>query len=236
MDDIVYAVGALCLIYLMTIIGAAGVFVLSKCKEYSVLNGFSGGIMLAACFWSLLLPASQAARAGNQSVWLVLSAGMVGGIAVIVLPEALFGDGGGELRVFKAITLHNAPEGLAVGVAFAAGGVSIAEAFAVALAIGVQNLPEGLATALPFVEKKGRKKAFLYGVASGAVEPVFGMLGLLLIKYGKAFSPTALSVSAGAMLYVCLRELLPIVGDKRAARVAFFIGFLLMTVLDTSLG
>lgn len=235
MKDSAYALAALCFIYSMTILGAACVFITSKCKDYKLLNGFSGGVMLAACFWSLLLPASQGARAAGQSACLVLTVGVTLGIAVIVLPELIFGGGSGELRVFKAITLHNAPEGLAVGVAFAASGVSLAEAFAVALAIGVQNFPEGFATALPFVEKKGRKKAFLYGVASGAVEPLFGILGLLLVGGGEILSPMALAVSAGAMLYVCLRELIPDVGNERVRRAAFFVGFLLMTVLDACL-
>ena len=227
-----YAAAALGFVFLMTTLGAACVFFTEKCKKYEVLNGFSAGVMLAAGFWSLLLPSYELAKSSGQSVGLIISAGIVAGGVFIALPDFIKKDTEGSSRVFRAVTLHNIPEGMSVGIAFGARGVAMAGAIGVALAIGLQNFPEGFATALPFVEKRGRKKAFLYGMLSGVVEPVFGAIGLHLAEYAVAVQPFALAFSAGAMNYVCIRELIPESCIKRGGRIAFFVGFTLMTLLD----
>lgn len=227
-----YAAAALGFVFLMTTLGAACVFFTEKCKKYEVLNGFSAGVMLAAGFWSLLLPSYELAKSSGQSVGLIMSAGIAAGGLFIALPDLIKKDTECSSRVFRAVTLHNIPEGMSVGIAFGAPGVAVAGAIGVALAIGLQNFPEGFATALPFVEKHGRKKAFVYGMLSGVVEPVFGAIGLLLAEYAVAVQPFALAFSAGAMNYVCIRELIPESCTKRGGRIAFFVGFTLMTLLD----
>lgn len=232
----IIAAGALSFIFIMTTLGAACVFFTKKCKEFAVLNGFSAGVMLAAGFWSLLVPAAEGARQTGQSVWLIMASGIAAGAAFIALPELFNKDIDGKKRIFRAVTLHNIPEGLSVGVAFGTAGTSVAGALGVAFAIGIQNFPEGLATALPFTEEKGRKKAFFLGTLSGVVEPVFGAIGLLLAEYAVFIRPFALAFSAGAMTYVCIRELIPETCVKRGGRFAFFFGFIVMTLLDIAFG
>ena len=137
-----------------------------------------------------------------------------------------------------AVTLHNIPEGMAVGLAFAlaAGGESLAGAFALALGIGVQNFPEGAAVALPVYQSgKSKRRAFRPGVLSGAVEPLFGALVVLAAAGIHALMPWLLSFAAGAMLYVVAEELLPRAGGRRGT-CGFLVGFLLMMILDVALG
>ena len=236
MEKILYAAAALGFIFLMTTLGAACVFFTGKCGNYRGLNGFSAGVMIAASFWSLLLPAIELSVGLSQPEWLVLSSGVAVGSFFIAFPELFSRSEKGGSRVFRAVTLHNVPEGLSVGIAFGSGGVSVAAASGVALAIGLQNLPEGLATALPFVKEKGRKRAFLLGTASGVVEPVFGVIGLLLAESITVIQPFALVFSAGAMIYVCVRELIPDACSERIGRLAFFVGFVCMTLLDVAFG
>lgn len=231
MNEII-AAGALSFIFIMTTLGAACVFFTEKCKRYEILNGFAAGVMLAAAFWSLLLPAADGARSAGQPPWVIVSVGVLCGVAFIALPDLFNRKTDGANRVFRAVTLHNIPEGMSVGVAFGTPGVSVAGAVGVALAIGLQNFPEGLATSLPFVEKNGRKKAFLFGMLSGAVEPVFGAIGLLLAEFTVFVQPFMLAFSAGAMNYVCIRELIPESCIKRGGRLGFFAGFIIMMCLD----
>lgn len=161
MNEII-AAGALSFIFIMTTLGAACVFFTEKCKRYEVLNGFAAGVMLAAAFWSLLLPAVDGARSAGQPPWVIVSVGVLCGVAFIALPDLFNRKTDGANRVFRAVTLHNIPEGMSVGVAFGTLGVSVAGAVGVALAIGLQNFPEGLATSLPFVEKKRAQKSLSF--------------------------------------------------------------------------
>ncbi len=167
---------------------------------------------------------------------------MLGALTLFLLDELVRRRGGGEVHsdflLLSAITLHNIPEGMAVGLAFAlaADGESLAGAFALALGIGVQNFPEGAAVALPMYQSgKSKRRAFWTGVLSGAVEPLFGALVVLAAAGIHALMPWLLSFAAGAMLYVVAEELLPRAGGQRGT-CGFLVGFLLMMILDVALG
>ena len=225
--------------FLMTALGAATVFFFARkvCERaQGALLGFAAGVMMAASVWSLILPAIEQTEAeGRLPPFLPAAAG-------IVLGALVRRRGGGEVHsdflLLSAITLHNIPEGMAVGLAFAlaADGESLAGAFALALGIGVQNFPEGAAVALPVYQSgKSKRRAFWTGVLSGAVEPLFGALVVLAAAGIHALMPWLLSFAAGAMLYVVAEELLPRAGGRRGT-CGFLVGFLLMMILDVALG
>ena len=210
----------------------------TELRFQKTLLGFAGGVMTAASVWSLLLPAIE--QAGAESAlpaWLPAALGVLLGALFILLADALQkGAAGKERLLFTAITLHNIPEGMAVGLAFAlaATGEGLAAALALALGIGVQNFPEGAAVSLP-LRRLGRGRAFLCGAASGAVEPVFGLLAFGAARWVHPLMPWLLSFSAGAMLYVTACELCP-EAKGRAGTMGYIGGFTLMMVLDVALG
>jgi ZIP family zinc transporter len=247
----------------MTALGAAGVFFF-KTVNKRVLNamlGFAAGIMIAASFWSLLAPAIEMSEGGPLPSWFPAVVGfLVGGLFLWIidkiLPHLHIGQPTEAAEGVKtqwqrsvllvlAITPHNFPEGLAVGVAFgavAAGlpGASLAGAVALAIGIGLQNLPEGLAVSVPLRrEGMGRFKAFMYGQASGMVEPIAGVLGAAAVLLIKPLLPYALAFAAGAMIYVVIEELIPEAQqeeDTHAATIGGMLGFALMMLLDVALG
>ena len=233
--------------FLGTSLGAACVFFMKKSLSDAVqrsLTGFAAGVMMAASVWSLILPAIEQTEAeGRLPPFLPAAAGIVlGALTLFLLDELVRRRGGGEVHsdflLLSAITLHNIPEGMAVGLAFAlaADGESLAGAFALALGIGVQNFPEGTAVALPVYQAgKSKRRAFWTGVLSGAVEPLFGALVVLAAAGIHALMPWLLSFAAGAMLYVVAEELLPRAGGRRGT-CGFLVGFLLMMILDVALG
>ncbi|WP_325244140.1 ZIP family metal transporter [Dysosmobacter sp.] len=230
--------------FLMTTLGAALVFFFSGAPEprcQKGMLGFAAGVMTAASVWSLLLPAIERAEALALPAWLPAAGGMLlGAVFLAALDEALTHLRGMEQRretlLMTAITLHNIPEGMAVGLAFAlaADGAGLAGAAALALGIGIQNFPEGAAVSLPLVGR-GRGRAFGAGVLSGAVEPVFGVAVVALAAAAQPLMPWLLSAAAGAMLYVTVEELVP-QAHSRAGTCAFVGGFLIMMVLDVALG
>ena len=230
--------------FLMTTLGAALVFFFSGAPEprcQKGMLGFAAGVMTAASVWSLLLPAIERAEALALPAWLPAAGGMLlGAVFLAALDEALTHLRGMEQRretlLMTAITLHNIPEGMAVGLAFAlaADGAGLAGAAALALGIGIQNFPEGAAVSLPLVGR-GRGRAFGTGVLSGAVEPVFGVAVVALAAAAQPLMPWLLSAAAGAMLYVTVEELVP-QAHSRAGTCAFVGGFLIMMVLDVALG
>ena len=200
--------------FLMTTLGAAMVFFLSgepKPRFQKAMLGFAAGVMTAASVWSLLLPAiDQAAEEGKLPGWLPAAAGMLLGVVFLAALDAMLPRLRREKEMndawrqntllMTAITLHNVPEGMAVGLAFAlaAAGEGAAGAMALALGIGVQNFPEGAAIALPLrQEGRGRLKAFTGGMLSGAVEPVFGILVVLIAAWAHPMMPWLLSFAAG---------------------------------------
>nr|WP_326183939.1 ZIP family metal transporter [uncultured Oscillibacter sp.] len=237
--------------FLMTALGAATVFFFAgepKPRFQRAMLGFAAGVMTAASVWSLLLPAiDQAAAEGKCPGWLPAAAGMLLGVVFLAALDALLP----HLRrapaedawrqntlLMTAITLHNVPEGMAVGLAFAlaARGEGAAGAAALALGIGIQNFPEGAAIALPLrQEGQSRGRAFLGGMLSGSVEPVFGILVVLMAAWAHPLMPWLLSFAAGAMLYVVVEELVP-QAHSRAGTCGFVGGFLIMMVLDVALG
>ena len=233
----------------MTALGAAMVFFLAEEPDprlQRVILGFAAGVMTAASVWSLLLPAMEQAEAAGLPGWLPAGIGMLAGAAFLAGLDALLprlrklprGPGRQNALLMTAITLHNVPEGMAVGLTFAltAGGEGIAGAAALALGIGIQNVPEGAAVALPLRQRGlSRRRAFGGGVLSGAVEPLFGVLVVLAAGWAMGIMPWLLSFSAGAMLYVVVEELVP-QAHSRAGTCGYLAGFLLMMTLDVMLG
>jgi ZIP family zinc transporter len=235
-----------------------------KSVNMRVLNamlGFAAGVMIAASFWSLLAPAIEMSEGGPLPAWLPAAIGfLVGGVFLWSIDkilrhlhlgqpteaaEGLKTQWRRSVLLVLAITLHNFPEGLAVGVAFgavAAGlpGATLAGAVALAIGIGLQNLPEGMAVSVPLRrEGMGRFKAFMYGQASGMVEPVAGVLGAAAVLLIRPLLPYALAFAAGAMIYVVIEELIPEAQqgeDTHAATTGGMLGFALMMVLDVALG
>ena len=235
-------------IFLMTSLGAASVLF---CREDTLpksqtgMMGFAGGVMTAASVWSMLLPAIEQTRAeGVLPCWLPAAAGTAAGAAFLCALDALIlrlrrgGSAEKSSMLMTAITLHNIPEGMAVGLAFALSGGSdgLTAAAALALGIGVQNIPEGAAVSLP-LRRLGmsRGRAFSMGVLSGAVEPLFGMLAVMAVSGISRIMPWLLGFSAGAMLYVVVCELIPAADDRRGL-FWYVTGFLLMMILDVALG
>ncbi|MCR3906568.1 MAG: ZIP family metal transporter [Tenericutes bacterium] len=251
----------------MTALGASFVFFFKSIKRdmFNLMLGFASGVMIAASFWSLLAPAIEMADNQGTISWLVVAIGFaLGGIFLYIadktIPHVHFGfnhDKEGfptklkrNILLVFSITLHNIPEGLAVGVAFGAvqyttGSVLAATLSAIGLAIGIgiQNFPEGAAVSIPLrQEGMSRRKAFFYGQASGFVEPVAGVLGALLVLYVSAILPYALAFAAGAMIYVVVEELIPEAQQKVTPKGAHYavlgvmVGFIIMMMLDVALG
>ena len=238
-----------------TTLGSACVFFMKKTLHEGVqraLTGFAAGVMVAASIWSLLIPAMEQSEGLGRLAFIPAAVGFWLGIGFLLLldmavphlhqgadtPEGPHSGFSRTTMLVLAVTLHNIPEGMAVGLAFAlaADGESLAGAFALALGIGVQNFPEGAAVALPVYQSgKSKRRAFWTGVLSGAVEPLFGALVVLAAAGIHALMPWLLSFAAGAMLYVVAEELLPRAGGRRGT-CGFLVGFLLMMILAVALG
>ena len=238
--------------FAMTTLGAAMVFFFRgepQERVQRVLLGFAAGVMTAASVWSLLLPAIAQASAWMLPGWVPAAGGMLLGVVFLAALDALLPRLRRERRIrdagwkqttllATAITLHNVPEGMAVGLAFAlaAQGESLAGATALAMGIGIQNFPEGAAIALPLRQRGwSRRRAFVGGMLSGIVEPIFGILVVLIAAGVTPLMPWLLSFAAGAMLYVVVEELVP-QAHSRAGTCGFVLGFLIMMVLDVALG
>ena len=238
-------------IFFTTVLGAAFVYCIKEelsPKLYALIFGFSAGIMTAASVWSLLLPALEGAKESlNKYAFLPVSSAFLLGGALIVLFERLTKQNEGcsmELlrakKLFLSMTLHNIPEGLAVGFAFGVAsltGTRLAymAALGLALGIGFQNLPEGAAVSLPMkTALNSKNKAFFYGVCSAVVEPIFAVIGYLFIGYLQPLQPWLLAFSAGAMIFVVADELLPQTKTEQSGFGAwgFMIGFVCMMILD----
>ena len=263
LSPVLQALLAGCFTYALTAAGASLVFLTREMnrKLLDAMLGFSGGVMLAASYFSLLAPAVEAAEGGPLPSWIPATGGFVlGGAALLALDRViphlhLFGGTGEEegprshwhrsLLLVMAITLHNIPEGLAVGVGFggaASGlpGASIAAAVTLAVGIGLQNFPEGSAVSMPLRgEGMSRGKAFFYGQASGVVEPLAAVLGGWAVTSIRPILPWSLAFAAGAMVYVVVEELVPESqrgGNADLATTSLIGGFALMMALDIALG
>lgn len=246
----------------MTAAGAAAVFFFKEINK-NVLNimlGFAAGIMVAAAFWGLLLPAMEMAQTSNPlpfPSWVTVIAGFaIGGLFLLLAdhivphmhpkenhPEGISTSLKRSILLVLAVTLHNIPEGLAFGVLFGVATLDpsmLTGAIMLAIGIGIQNIPEGAAVSIP-LRKEGfsRKKSFLYGQASGVVEPVAAVIGAWFAASVQFLLPAALGFAAGAMIYVVVEELIPEAQSNKHSHGAthgFMVGFMLMTVLDIALG
>ena len=246
--------------FLMTTLGAAIVFFFKgNIKEsfQRVFLGFAAGVMIAASVWSLLIPAIEQAESRGEIGWIPAAGGFVLGALFLFLldkllphlhpdsdkPEGLHSNLRRTTMLVFAVTLHNIPEGMAVGLAFALAGqsesVGLTSAIALAVGIGIQNFPEGAAISLP-LRKEGftSRKAFLYGSASGVVEPIAGVLTVLAASNIAAIMPWLLAFAAGAMIYVTVEELIPEAHGEHsdAGTLSVMFGFLVMMILDVALG
>lgn len=248
----------------MTALGAAIVFA-TKTVNQRLLDsmlGFAAGVMIAASYWSLLGPAIDMSENHSIGAWFPAAVGfLLGGIFLWGIdkiiphlhPNTPLGKAEGpntkkrkrSTLLVLAITLHNIPEGLAVGIAFGAlanGGTeaSLAGALTLALGIGIQNFPEGLAVSMPLRgEGMSRRKSFFYGQFSGMVEPVAAVIGAFAVAFIEPLLPYALSFAAGAMIFVVAEEVIPSSqekGNKDLASMSLMVGFVLMMILDVALG
>lgn len=263
-DPVLAALYATTFTWLLTAAGASLVFFF-KTMNRGVLDamlGFTGGVMVAASFWSLLNPAIEMSERMYPGMsWMPAAVGFLFGALFIfgldkVMPHLHLNFGEDEKEGVKtqwhrttllvlAITLHNIPEGLAVGVLFggaSAGieGATIAGAITLAIGIGIQNFPEGFAVAMP-LRRHGvsRRKSFWYGQLSAIVEPIFGVIGAVAVVYMEPILPFALAFAAGAMIYVVVEEVIPETQRDKYTDVAvlgFIGGFLVMMILDVGLG
>lgn len=249
--------------WLLTAAGAAVVFPFKDMprKTLDTMLGFTGGVMVAASYWSLLSPAIEMSQDGPMPSWFPAATGfLLGALFLFFLDkyiphmhinarfserEGIDTDWSSTILLVLAITLHNIPEGLAVGVAFGAvaSGMPHAEmgaAVALALGIGIQNFPEGIAVAMP-LRRKGmsRLKSFWWGQLSAIVEPVAGVIGAIAVIYATPVLPYALSFAAGAMIYVVIEEVVPETQKDKFtdnATLGFVAGFIVMMILDVALG
>ncbi|MDY6820730.1 MAG: ZIP family metal transporter [Deferribacterota bacterium] len=249
--------------WFLTAVGASLVFFFKEIKR-EVLDGmlgFAAGVMIAASFWSLLAPAIEMSENLDIPTWLPVSVGfLLGGVFLLIadrlIPHLHIGYERSEsegiptnlrrsVLLVLAITLHNIPEGLAVGVAFGGAasnisGFTLASAIVLAIGIGIQNMPEGAAVSVPLRrENISISKCFFYGQASGIVEPIAAVLGAAAVIYIQPILPYALAFAAGAMIYVVVEELIPESQlDKKTDISTIFamLGFTIMMVLDVALG
>ena len=263
MAGLTEALGGLGFIFVMTCLGSAMVFMFKKSGwpgMRTLFLGFASGVMIAASVWSLLLPAMEQAVEMNMPEWLPASAGFILGALFLfgmdkatphLHPSTGICEGPCTNRrrttlLISAVTLHNIPEGMAVGLTFALAaqhpesGSAIMGAIALAVGIGIQNFPEGAAVSIPLLsEGASAVKAFLIGCASGVVEPVFGIITVLLAYRIQPLMPWLLSFAAGAMIYVVVEELIPeahIEEHAHIGTVGALAGFVIMMVLDVALG
>ncbi|MBL8119258.1 MAG: ZIP family metal transporter [Anaerolineae bacterium] len=246
----------------VTALGAATVFLTRRVnrKLLDLMLGFAGGVMIAASYWSLLAPAIEMAEGGALPAWVPAVLGFLAGGAFlrlidIVLPHLHFGAPMQEAEgvrtpwrrtvlLILAITMHNIPEGLAVGVAFGAAAsgypsATLASAVALAIGIGLQNFPEGVAVSLP-LRREGfsRLKSMWYGQLSAVVEPIAGVIGAAAVTIARPILPYALSFAAGAMIFVVVEEVIPeshAGGNTDLATMGTMGGFAIMMLLDVAL-
>ena len=242
--------------FIGTTLGSAMVFIMKNKmneKVEKLLLGFASGIMIAASIWSLIIPSIDMAKEQSNIAWLPATIGFILGIAFLMLLDFIIP----KLKLKRvnkrnrktammvlAVTLHNIPEGMAVGVAFAGvlignTGIALAGAMALSIGIAIQNVPEGAIISMPLKSIGFKKKrAFYYGTLSGVVEPIGALITILLIKIVAPILPIFLSFAAGAMMYVVVNELVPESQNgnyRNMGTIGITLGFLIMMILDVSL-
>lgn len=245
-----------------TILGASSVLFARRevsARVQNALLGFAAGVMVAASVWSLIIPSIDMSEELGKLAWLPAAVGIILGMLFLLAldslvphmhpttdsPEGLHSSLGKRQMLMLAVTLHNIPEGMAVGAVVAGAlnnqmGISIAAAMALAVGMAIQNIPEGAIISLPLrADGATRRKAFGYGALSGVVEPISAIIMILLFEHISPLLPYLLAFSAGAMLYVVVEELIPETQQGHHSdigTVAFAIGFVIMMILDVALG
>lgn len=248
--------------FLGTTLGAACVFFMRDAIKpilQKTLLGFASGVMVAASIWSLLIPAMEMSEEMGKLAFIPAAIGFSFGILFLLgmdkiiphmhtehaKPEGIKSSFAKTTMLMLAVTLHNIPEGMAVGVVFAgmlskSSSITVAGAFALAIGIAIQNFPEGAIISMPLKSKgMSKKKAFLYGTLSGIVEPIGAVITILLSSYFIPILPYLLAFAAGAMLYVVVEELIPESAEgehSNMGTIGFAAGFLIMMILDVALG
>ena len=238
--------------YFVTLLGASIVFFFKKINKsiMDAMLGFAAGVMTAASYFSLLAPAIESSVELNLTPWLTILIGFVSGGLLLFICDKIFDKiftkkNKRILMLISSITIHNIPEGMAVGIAFGSiyysiNGATTLSAIMLAIGIGLQNFPEGSAVSIPLLrDGMSRKKAFFYGQLSAIVEPIFGVIGAILVLKVRILLPFFLSFAAGAMIYVVVSELIPEsqTNEKKDLMAIFtIIGFALMMTLDVALG
>lgn len=238
--------------YLVTLLGSAIVFFFKKISKnvMDAMLGFAAGVMTSSSYFSLLAPAIDTSTSLGLNPWLITVIGFFCGGLLLFSADKIFNKllnkkNKRVLMLISSITIHNIPEGLAVGIAFGStfyglNGATTLSAIMLAIGIGLQNFPEGSAVSIPLLrEGMSRKKAFFYGQLSAIVEPIFGVIGAILVLKVQTLLPFFLSFAAGAMIYVVVSELIPEsqTNEKKELMAIFtIIGFSIMMILDVALG
>lgn len=252
--DILFVCLGILIPFIGTSFGSAFVFFLKKEmneKIKKVIVGFASGVMIAASVWSLILPSVEMALETYQFPWFPAAFGLILGVAFLIFVNHVASCWASEKNQKKlnmlsfSVTLHNIPEGMAVGVCFAgflsgSSGILLIEAMVLAIGIAIQNIPEGAIISMPLkMEGKKKRQAFLAGVFSGIVEPIAAFLTLLFINFVVPVLPYLLTFAAGAMIYVVVEELIPEIHENQKSILGIIgvtFGFVLMMVLDIALG
>jgi ZIP family zinc transporter len=253
MKDILLCILGILIPFIGTSLGSFFVFFLKKNlnnKFQRLMIGFASGVMIAASIWSLIMPSIEMAEKQNVIKWLPATIGLILGVLFLILVYHLAEKvekkkNGKPLNMLLfSVTLHNIPEGMAVGVCFAGflsgSTVGLIEAFILSIGIAIQNIPEGAIISMPLkLEGESKIKSFIYGVLSGLVEPIAALLTILLINIVVPILPYLLAFAAGAMIFVVVEELIPEMHyqDKsKLGTIGLTIGFLVMMILDVTLG
>ena len=236
-----------------TCLGSFFVFFLKKDldpKFHKIMSGFASGVMIAASIWSLIIPSVELAESHYRMVWIPAVVGLLLGVIFLIFVNKVSdkiqsNSGKGINMLMFSVTLHNIPEGVAVGVCFASVlsgniGVSLLSAIILAVGIAIQNIPEGAIISMPMqLNGVSKKKSFLTGVMSGIVEPIASLITIILINIVVPLLPYLLAFAAGAMIYVVIEELIPEMhsGNKSfLGIISVIVGFSIMMILDITLG
>ena len=254
MNNILYSIAGIMIPFVGTDLGSFLVFFLKKNlneKIQKIIVGFAAGIMIAASVWSLIIPSVEMAETQGKVSWIPATVGLILGVVFLLLINKLAErvekkNGGKKLNMLLfSVTLHNIPEGMAVGVAFAGflagtAGIGLMEAMLLAIGIAIQNIPEGAIISIPLrMDGVSKLKAFTYGMLSGIVEPIAAIITVLLINIVVPILPYLLSFAAGAMIYVVIEELVPEMHEGTKSQLGVIgvtLGFIVMMILDIALG
>lgn len=254
MTNVLYSIVGILIPFAGTSLGSALVFFLRKNineKFQKTIVGFAAGVMIAASVWSLILPAVEMAENQNIIAWIPAAVGVISGVVFLLAINKIAekfetGPNGKKLdMLIFSVTLHNIPEGMAVGVCFAGflagnAGIALLEAIVLAVGIAIQNIPEGAIISMPLkMEGASKKKAFISGVLSGIVEPISAFITVLLINFVVPILPYLLSFAAGAMIFVVVEELIPEMHNGKKSELGVIgvtVGFIIMMILDIALG